>query len=83
MGTSGLENLVTCKLRLSKLLPDIIPLYFKILFIAYFGGYTLLPRQFRMEQEAAGGDYRPVPTEISNGQGQSTPLLAEEHEVSS
>ena len=57
------------------------PLCFKVLFVAYFGGYILLPRQFQMEQAAAGGAYGPVPTEISNGQGQSTPLLAEEHET--
>ena len=35
--------------------------------VLYFGGYILLPRQFQMEQAAAGGAYGPVPTEISNG----------------
>jgi len=49
-----------------------------ILFLAYFGGYALLPRQFRQEREGAAGAYRAVPSDISNSHGQSTPLLAEE-----
>jgi len=49
----------------------------KILFLAYFGGYALLPRQFRQEREAAAG------TVASDGHSQSTPLLAEERDAAS
>jgi len=54
-----------------------------ILFIAYFGGYTLLPRQFQLEREGGAGAYRSDPSDVSNGLGQSTPLLAEEQEGAS
>jgi hypothetical protein len=78
LGTPSLESLDTCaSLNTALSDSDVIPLSSKILFLAYFGGYALLPRQFRQERDAASGAYRPVQSDTSISHGQSTPLLAE------
>ncbi|KAF4615119.1 hypothetical protein D9613_002770 [Agrocybe pediades] len=48
-----------------------------ILPIAYFGGYALLPRQFRLERESA---YAPLPVGATEAGSQTTRLLAEDEE---
>jgi len=79
LGTPYVESLDTCTSFEQQsfescrfILPSL-----KVLFLAYFGGYALLPRQFRQEREAAAGSHRPV---ASDDHGQSTPLLAEDRE---
>ncbi|KAH9483737.1 Cytochrome b561 and DOMON domain-containing protein [Psilocybe cubensis] len=48
-----------------------------ILPLAYFGGYALLPRQFRLEKESA---YAPLPVAATEDRAQSTRLLGEDEE---